>query len=379
TLTFEATLSTSFPNGTTDLPNAVVVVGTGSNCVPTAEQDADCTTDTTVEAAPNIHAVKTVDGEHVTTANPGDVLHYAITVTNSGDAAGTADVTDDVSAILAHATIGAISDGGTLTAGVITWPQFSLAALTGTKTLTFEATLSTSFPNGTTDLPNAVVVVGTGSNCVPTAEQDADCTTDTSVSEYKLTIDKTNDAPLVTLVLPDNTTADLPTADEGTTVTYTLTYAVGKLSVHNGVITDVLPAGIQYVAGSATSNDEFTFESYDSTTRTLSWTAATVTKGGSVTYKALVLTGASALSQPLTNVATIDSAQTVPASDTSDIFVPVIPKGETAPPTDILVAPDGTNSPGSSLMLILVVLGLLVVSIGLITPVPAVVRRRNQR
>ena len=53
----------------------------------------------------------------VTGANPGDVLHYAITVTNSGDAAGAADVTDDVSAILAHATIGAISDGSTLTAG----------------------------------------------------------------------------------------------------------------------------------------------------------------------------------------------------------------------------------------------------------------------
>ena len=145
-MTFEATLDTSFPDGTTTLPNAVVVVGTGSNCMPEANQDADCNTSTTVGGHPNIHAEKTVDGEHVTTANPGDVLHYAITVTNSGTANGTADISDDVNAILAHASIANISDGGTLTAGVITWPTFSLAALTGTKTVTFEATLDTSFP-----------------------------------------------------------------------------------------------------------------------------------------------------------------------------------------------------------------------------------------
>ena len=344
-----------------------------------APANSNCADEVVTVTTPIIHAVKTVDGEHSTTANAGDVLHYVITVTNTGDAAGTADVTDDVSAILAHATIGAISDGGTLTAGVITWPQFTLAALTGSQTLTFEATLNASFPNGTTHLPNAVVVVGTGSNCAPSAEQSAECTTDTSVSEYLLNIQKTNNAPLVTLVLPANTTADLPTAAEGSTVTYTLGYTVGKLSVHSAVITDVLPAGIQYVVGSATSNDEFTFGSYDSTTRTLSWTAAHVTTSGSVTYKALVLTGASAISQPLTNVATIDSAQTEPASATSKIFVPVVPKGETAPPTDVLVAPDGTNSPGSSMMLILAVLGLLVLGIGFITPIPAAVRRRDRR
>ena len=353
-----------------------------SATVGSANDGGNIASATTTVLCPNIHAVKTVgDGQHLTTANPGDVLHYSITVTNSGDAAGTAAVTDNVNAILAHATISpiSISDSGTLTAGVITWPTFTLAANGGTKTLTFDATLFTSFPDGTTHLPNAVVVIGTGSNCTPTSEQNADCKTDTGVGHYLLTIDKTNDARIVTLVLPGGSTANIPTADEGSTVTYTLTYAVGKLSVTNAVIKDVLPAGIQYVNGSATNNDEFTFQGYDSLTRTLSWTAAHVTKNGSLSYKALVLTGANALSQPLTNTATIDSDQTGPASDTSKIFVPVIPKGETAPPTDVLVAPVGTNGPGSSLMLILAVFGLLVVSIGLITPVPAAVRRRNHR
>ena len=135
---------------------------------------------TTVDC-PDIHAEKTVDGEHSTNADPGDTLHYAIKVTNNGDAAGTADVSDDISAILAHATIGTISDGGTLAGDVITWPQFSLDAKGGTKTLTFEVTLDSVFPNGKTELPNAVVVVGTGSNCLPKDNEDADCNTETTV------------------------------------------------------------------------------------------------------------------------------------------------------------------------------------------------------
>ena len=69
------------------------------------------------------------------------------------------------------------------------------------------------------------------------------------------------------------------------------------------------------------------------TTRTLTWTAATVTAGGTVTYKAKVDVGAAELDQPLTNVATIDSAQTEPDHDTSEVFVPVPPAVETSVPT----------------------------------------------
>jgi uncharacterized repeat protein (TIGR01451 family) len=217
----------------------------------------------------------------------------------------------------------------------------------------------------------------TNSACVTTANDGQPCSED-HVDVSLLTIDKTNNAPLKALVLPDGSTKDVPTAGEGTTVTYTLTYHVGN-AVTAGVITDVLPAGVQYVIGSATSNAEFTFSAYDSTTRTLSWTANSVTEGGTLTYQALVLTGASELSQPLVNTATIDSEQTGPDSDTSDIFVPVSPKAETAPPTDVLVAPEGTSGPGSSLVLILGILGMLVVGLGFITPVPAAVRRRNHR
>ena len=118
---------------------------------------------------------------HNNSAKPGDVLTYSITATNSGTADGTADISDDVTAIQAHATIGTISDGGVLANGTITWPQFSLAANGGSKTVTFTATLDASFPAGTTTLPNAVVVVGTGSNCTPQDNEDAACNTTTTV------------------------------------------------------------------------------------------------------------------------------------------------------------------------------------------------------
>jgi uncharacterized repeat protein (TIGR01451 family) len=186
----------------------------------------------------------------------------------------------------------------------------------------------------------------------------------------------------VTLVLPDGSTADLPTADEGTTVTYTLAYAVGELNVHDGVITDVLPAKVAYVAGSATSNAEFTFIGYASASRTLTWHAATVSRDGTVSYRVSVETGANAEPQPLTNTATIASEETSPDSDTSDIYVPVIPQGETniptPPPTD-LASPTNPTDSGPSLMLLLAVLGTLIVTIGIVTPIPAPVRRPNRR
>jgi uncharacterized repeat protein (TIGR01451 family) len=205
------------------------------------------------------------------------------------------------------------------------------------------------------------------------------------VSDFHLTISKTNNAPIVTLELPDGSTADLPTADEGSTVTYTLTYNVGKNSVDNGIITDVLPEGLQYVDGTASSNAEFTFVGYDATSRTLTWTADSVSADGSVTYDALVLTGASELSQPLTNTATIVSDQTEPDSDTSDVFVPTVPAGETSPPkvtqppTDSLGSTGETGTSGSSMWLVLAVLGILVLGIGFVTPVPEAVRRRKDR
>ena len=206
------------------------------------------------------------------------------------------------------------------------------------------------------------------------------------ILEFGLLIDKTNNAPLESIELPDGTIVDLPTADAGETVTFTLKYDLTGDPVTNGVITDVLPIGITYVAGSATNDAQFTFHSYSSGTRTLRWTAANVIRDGSVTYRAKIDAGAAELPQPLINVATIDSAQTGPDDDDSEVFVPTVVAGATAtpritlPPTDSLA--DTTPAPsngGFTLMLILLALAAVVLVVGFVTPVPVSVRERERR
>ena len=113
-----------------------------------------------------------------------------------------------------------------------------------------------------------------------------------------------------------------------------------------GVLKDVLPVGVTYVAGTASNNAEFEFDNYDAGTRTLTWTADSVSTSGSVTYQATVDAGAAALEQPLTNTATIDSEETSPVSDSSDVsvFAVVQPHVPTPPPTD-WNSPRATRAP----------------------------------
>ena len=252
--------------------------------------------------------------------------------------------------------------------------------------LTFSVTLDNEFPDGTTTLPNAVVVNGPGSNCPSTqpltqSELSA-CETETEVNAYLLTIAKDNDAPDGPLELPGGEIVQVPTADIGDTVTYTLEYEVGNLPVHAGVITDVLPDGIDYVDDSASSDEQFTFQGYDSTTRTLSWTAEVVSEGGTLTYKATVGEDANEEEQPLINEATIDSTETDPDDSDSEVFVPAEVGAETSnptPPQTDAFGANGESGPGVSLPLILGVLGVLMLGLTFLTPVPAAVRRRNRR
>ena len=118
--------------------------------------------------------------------------------------------------------------------------------------------------------------------------------------------------------MPAGAASSTSDADEGSTVTYTLTYTVGSRDVTDGVIIDELPDGVTYVVGSASSDTQFTFKDFDITNAgALTWTADSVTEGGTLTYKVKIDTGASKLAQPLSNVATIDSEETEPDSDTS--------------------------------------------------------------
>jgi uncharacterized repeat protein (TIGR01451 family) len=174
---------------------------------------------------------------------------------------------------------------------------------------------------------------------------------------------------------------NVPLAKIGDTLHYTLAYT-GVGPITNGIITDVLPVGLDYVAGSASSDANFTFDSYNPTTRTLTWkTEADVTlesPTGSLTYDVVVLAAAAEEVQPLTNTATIDSDETGPDSDSRDVAVLPAPEALTPPPTSTLTPETGTSSPGFGLMLVLLGLAGLALGVGFITPVPERVRRRDR-
>jgi hypothetical protein len=135
---------------------------------------------------------------------------------------------------------------------------------------------------------------------------------------------------------------------------------------------------VTYTAGTASSDAQFTFQSYNTATRTLTWTAAEVTENGSLHYDATIDAGAAEFAQPLVNVATIDSAETEPASDDSPVFVPPAPLALTPPPTDTLAPSATPSNPGFTLMLILLAVGAFALAIGFMTPVPEHVRRRDR-
>jgi uncharacterized repeat protein (TIGR01451 family)/fimbrial isopeptide formation D2 family protein len=330
------------------------------------DEDTPCASDVEIVTPqfPDIELVKTAgdaaDGD-VHETEPGEVT-YTYEVTNSGpltlidvtvtDDAGTPDEpSDDVEADCPDTTL---DPGESMTC-----------------TATIEVLVDTT---------NIAVARGVTVEGNPAEDDDP---ADVRILEHGLVIDKTNDAPLETLELPDGSTADLPTADEGSTVTYTLSYTFSGDPVSNGVIIDVLPLGVTYVDGSATSDAQFTFQGYDDTLRTLTWTAASVSASGSVTYQATIDEGAAELPQPLINVATIVSDQTGPDEDDSDVFVPTVPAAltnpPTLPPTDTLPAPPSQSNPGFTMMLVLFTLAGIVLAIGFVTPVPASVRERNRR
>ncbi len=138
-----------------------------------------------------------------------------------------------------------------------------------------------------------------------------------------------------------------------------------------------------YVDQSATSNDEFTFVSYDSThpdpdldrsDRDQEWHAELQGHGRHG--------GAGASAAAREHRRRSSPIRRRQAATTSDVFVPAPPAHETnkptPPPTDTL-APTGPSNPGSSLALILAALATLILGLSFVTPVPAAVRRRNRR
>ncbi|ANN18422.1 hypothetical protein SD37_24215 [Amycolatopsis orientalis] len=201
TATVTYTVKVKKPNtGDNRLKNTVTSETPGGNCPP-GSTDPDCGTETPVSG---LEIKKTVDKQ---SANPGDVVKYTVTVTNTGQTKlDGATFTDDLTQVLDDADYR--NDGGA-TIGDVTYaaPKLTWTGDLGVgETSTVTYTVKVKNPgDGDKKLVNAVTSETPGGNCPP-GSTDPDCGTTTPVSG--LLIKKT---------------ADKKSVDPGDTVKYTIT------------------------------------------------------------------------------------------------------------------------------------------------------------
>ena len=245
------------------LPNIATVAAANEAA---EDQANDQSSATIVVQCAGISLVKTAgtaaDGEDYVT-EPGSVTFtYIVTNTSSAALIGI-DLVDD------NATPDDASDDF-----AVMCPKTTLAA---GESMTCSATADVDFGVRT----NIAVVTG---HPVIQPEASVSDTDDAVVRVPQLTIEKsfTGNTKGTDAVL------GIPAAAEGDVLTYTLAYDLTDGPVTDGVITDVLPEGLEYLFDSAQGNDEFAFTDYDPNTRTLRWDAETVSKDGTVTYQVTV-------------------------------------------------------------------------------------------
>ena len=210
-------------NATVDPQNNVAKICVSE--LPLCDQDDE----TVTPEKPEIQIVKTAgtaaDGKIFDTS-PGPVT-YTYVVTNTGPLP-LKDVTvrDD------NGTPGTLGDDF-----AVTCPKTTLAV---DELMTCTATIEVIF-----DKTNIATAHGVTAEGNPVEDTDDAVVRIVVIAPHLhgLFIDKSNNAPIEHLELPNGTFADLPTAKEGSTVTFTLDYTFSDDPVTNGVITDVLPVG----------------------------------------------------------------------------------------------------------------------------------------
>lgn len=235
-VTLTVKLDPVFPAGTTPLTNTTTIsTSTGG------EQDLtdNTATDTTnVVAQAELTITKSGAPEPV---DAGSNLTYTINWTVGGDA-----FSDDVmivDTLPANVTFVSASNGGTFSAGKVTW---NLGNLTPVKTGTVTLVVQVKSPqlNGTA-INNSVTITNEA------GDTDTATATNTVRSDHELTITKADD--------PDP-------VEKGTNLAYTITWGVtGNEPAQALVITDPIPFGTTFVSA---GNGGV----YDNVTKTVTWT-----------------------------------------------------------------------------------------------------------
>jgi len=264
TITFSVTVNDP-DTGEKILVTTVTSATPGSNC-PAGSTDARCTSTVTV-LVPGLEIAASA-GSGTTT--PGSVVHYTVTVTNSGQTAYTgATFTDSLSGVLDHASY---NGDASATAGSVSFASPNLTwtgnlAVGASATVTFSVTVNNP-DAGNKILASTITSATTGSNCAA-GSGDAPCTTTVPVA-----------------VLTITNTSDVSTTTPGSVVRFTAVFTNAGQVPYTGI---TIATNITNVLDDATPNGDQTATSgtLTLTSTGISWTGS-IPVGGTVTVTGTV-------------------------------------------------------------------------------------------
>jgi uncharacterized repeat protein (TIGR01451 family) len=294
----------------------------GSNTEP-AGDDGDV-----LVQCPGLNILKVASADHI---NAGDAATFTISIWNAGPGDAFDVIFDDELPVGLNWQWEIVSEHD---------PESCSSSANQDGTLSISCTFTELAPSSMTDgVVIAVWAETDRSDCgelVNTAFADSSnnprgelSATDSLIVDCPtLVVDKAADADVITISGPANALVTNPSV-----VTWTLTYTLDGGPVTNAVITDEIPAGLDYVPGSATDGGQLV-------DGILTWSFPTLAASGSVTFQTAVDVETISRTGPTVNMAVIVSDQTPEDEGSDEVRVVVEPPVLGGTPTPRPSVPD---------------------------------------
>ena len=272
-----------------------------------ADQNDELVCDETTLRVQNVSIDKTSGAEG--SVLPGTSVDFELTLDVVNGPIDSVTVVDQLPAGVGEAS--SISDGGTYDAvsNSITW---MLSDVADDETLTYSAVVNGSAAAGT--YTNVATI--TEGPCIGDGCDDEESIL---VRTPSLVIDKAADADSIVITGDEDALVATPSI-----VTWTLTYTLTGGPVTNVVITDAIPEGFVFL--DAANGGNFA-------DGVVSWTFATLSESGSVSFRTTVDPETISRVDPTVNTATIDSDETPEDEGTDSVTVSVVPPPQGGNPT----------------------------------------------